>query len=239
MKAKRFVVCSDNHGNQQDNKACSAFFDFLKDWKPEVRVHAGDGFDVAAFRKGADEAEQSTSLKEDVAVGIEFLRKMKPTHYLRGNHCERIWDGIHHPKAERSALCYLLSREIEAALGFETIPYDKRNGIVRFGHLAILHGYNTGMTAAKRAAEVYGNVLFGHCHYVSHDSVARVERTMGRCIGCLCKLDFPYNRGQLTTLRQAHGFAYGLLYPDGTFRVQQAEEINGRWHLPVDFREYK
>lgn len=222
-----------------DPKACSAFFSFIKDWKPEVRVHLGDGFDVTAFRKGADEADQCTDLTDDVEQGLEFIRKMQPTHYLRGNHCERIWDGIEHPKAERAALCFKLAEEIEKTLGFRTTPYDKRKGVLKIGHLNFVHGFTTGLTASKRAAEIFGNVLFGHCHFVSHDSVPRIDRTMGRCVGCLCRLDFGYNRAQITTLRQSHGWGYGLLFPDGTFRVEQAEEINGRWHLATNFREYK
>ncbi len=238
-KPKRFIVCSDNHGDMQDDKAVKAFFEFAKDWKAEVRVHAGDGFDIRAFRKGASEEDQAGSLEQDITSGLDFIHRFKPTHYLRGNHCERLWDGIHSHKAERSALCFRLANEIEQALSSPSIPYNKRHGILKFGHLSIVHGYHGGINAAKRAAECYGNVLMGHVHCIDHYSIPKVDRTMGRAIGCLCKLEQDYNRAQANTLRQAHGWAYGLLFRDGCFKVEQAEEINGRWYLPASFKEYR
>lgn len=240
MRERRFIVCSDNHGDMQDEKAVKAFLAFAKDWNADIRVHAGDGFDIRAFRKGASEEDQCGSLEEDVAAGLDFIRRFKPNHFLRGNHDERLWDGVAHHKAERAALCFRLCKEIEDALGFRSVPYNKRTGVLRFGHLSIVHGYHTGINAAKRAAECYGNVLCGHVHTVDHYSIPYAHgRTMGRAIGCLCRLEQDYNRAQANTLRQAHGWAYGFLYGDGTFKVVQAEEINGRWVLPDSFKEYK
>lgn len=239
MKAKKFIVCADNHGNQQDEKACEAFHKFCKEWKPEIKVHAGDCFDVCAFRKGASEEEQTESLEEDIVAGIDFIRRYKPTHFLYGNHDQRLVDGVHSHKAERSALCVRLIGEIEKSLGFSPIHYNKRNGVLRFGHLSIIHGYTSGINAAKRAAEIYGNCLMGHTHVIDHYSIPSSRgRTMGRVIGCLCNLEMEYNRAQANTLRQGHGFAYGFLYQNGDFKVVQAEEINGRWILPDRFGDY-
>lgn len=237
-KPKRFIACGDNHGDAQDEKAVRAFLDFNKEWKADVKIHMGDAFDVRAFRKGASEEDQCGSLEFDIAQGLDFLRRFKPDHYLRGNHCERLWDGIQHPKGERAALCFRLCDEITKTLGKPSIPYNKRTGVLRLGHLSVVHGYHSGINAAKRAAETYGNVLMGHIHAIDHYSIAKVDRTMGRAIGCLCKLEQDYNRAQANTLRQAHGWAYGLLFSDGCFKIEQAEEINGRWHLPTAFKEF-
>jgi hypothetical protein len=44
-------------------------------------------------------------------------------------------------------------------------------------------------------------------------------------IGCLCQLDFSYNRTHVGSLRQAHGWAYGVLLPNGNYHAFQAEVI--------------
>lgn len=241
-KPKRFIVAADNHGDMQDDGAVDCFLQFMRDWKPEIRVHAGDCFDIRPFRIGASDEDKCGTMSQDVEAGVNFIRQMQPTHFLRGNHDERLWDGLDHHKADRKDLSAKYAEEIltelKKSLKHDIIPYNKRNGILKFGHLNIIHGFHAGITAAKRAAETYGNVLMGHIHAIDHYSVPKAERTMGRSIGCLCRLEQNYNRAQAGTLRQAHGWAYGLLFDDGTFRVQQAEEVNGVWHVPTSFKEY-
>lgn len=41
MNGKRFVVVSDTHGDMVDEAAASAFFAFLADWNPQIRVQVG------------------------------------------------------------------------------------------------------------------------------------------------------------------------------------------------------
>jgi hypothetical protein len=91
---KRWMACGDNHGDMQDDRAVAACLEFSKTWKPEIRVHWGDGFDLRCFRKNASQEESRDSIKADVEKGLEFIGKYKPTVYLRGNHCERC--GMRH-----------------------------------------------------------------------------------------------------------------------------------------------
>lgn len=56
-----------------------------------------------------------------------------------------------------------------------------------------------------------------------------------RHCGCLCALDQDYNARQPNTLRQSHGFAYGVINAkSGDFHVWQAEEVGGKWIVPSD-----
>ena len=41
----RFVAFGDNHGDMADHEAVDALCEFIKDYKPTVRVHLGDCFD--------------------------------------------------------------------------------------------------------------------------------------------------------------------------------------------------
>ena len=48
MKPRRFIVCSDIHGDMQDPVAVKALQAFTKDYNPEIRVIAGDLWDFGA-----------------------------------------------------------------------------------------------------------------------------------------------------------------------------------------------
>ena len=86
----RFVAFGDNHGDMADDNAVEALVEFIKDYKPTVRVHLGDCFDFRSLRRGVgNDAEGAESLAADIAGGEDFLERTKPTVYLMGNHEHR------------------------------------------------------------------------------------------------------------------------------------------------------
>jgi hypothetical protein len=239
-KPRKFVFLSDTHGDQADVGAVAAAKEFCRHFKPEVRIHGGDAFDLRCLRRGAGSEEVLEDLKADIDAGLDFLRWMRPTHYLRGNHCERLTDAInsHNPLLRRFA-CLTWEEVLHAIKGAQIFPYCKARGILQIGSLKFAHGFASGVYAAKRMAEVYGSVVFGHVHVSEAFSIPGLEPRVGRAAGCLCKLSMDYNRAQLNTLRQRHGFAYGFLHHDGTHEVYLASPINGVWRFPTEFREIR
>lgn len=237
LKYQRFIVVGDNHGDMQDSKACDAMFEFAKSWKPTIRVHLGDCFDFRCFRRSASDEEKRDGISDDIDAGIAFMEKFKPTHYLRGNHCERLHDVLNCDDDKLIGFAARVAREIKSSLGDAMVyPYNKRTGILRLGHLKIIHGYHSGITAARMAAQIWGSVLMGHIHTIDQFSIPGLERRIGRSIGCLCKLDQDYNRAQANTLRQAHGWGYGLLLPGGDYQYWQAEKVAGQFFYPSEVR---
>lgn len=235
---RKFALAFDNHGNEQDDAAVKAFFEFCKWFKPEIRVHGGDCFNFACLRKNASDEEKRESIREDVDAGIAFLKEFKPTHFLRGNHDERMWDAVQCDDGKLADFAGYLVDDIKEAIGSaQMLPYDKRAGVLRLGHLKVIHGYNSGITAARLAAQIYGSVVQGHCHTIDAYSIPGLERRIGRVAGCLCHLSMTYNRAQAATLRQSHGWGYGLLLPSGDYVYWQAEQVDGRWFLPSEWRE--
>ncbi len=237
---QRFVICGDNHGVHADTGACDAFFEFVAFWKPEIRIHLGDAFDFSCLRRGASEGEKRERITDDIDAGIAFLKKFKPTHALRGNHCERIHDAAKSDDGKLSDFASYIIEDIKDAMGdAQVFPYCKRRGVLKLGHLKVIHGYHSGITAARMAAQVYGSVAMGHIHAIDQFSIPGLERRIGRAIGCLCKLDQDYNRAQANTLRQSHGWGYGVMLPSGDYQFWQAERVAGRWFFPSEFREVK
>lgn len=235
---KRWVACFDNHGDRADDGAVKAFHEFCRWWKPEIRIHGGDCFDFRCLRAKASAQEGRESVGDDVDAGIAFIKQYKPTHFLRGNHDERLIDAAGSDDGKLAGFAGMVWDEIVEALGGAAIlPYCKRRGVLKIGHLKILHGYNAGVTAARIAGQVYGSCLMGHTHTIDQYSLPGLERRIARVCGCLCRLDQDYNRAHIQTLRQAHGWAYGLLLPTGEYVVFQAEQVAGKWFFPSEIRE--
>lgn len=237
MSFKKFIVGFDVHGASQDVKANEAFFKFVDIWKPDIRVCGGDLFDFRPLRKKASVEERGESMQADYDAGKGWLERFEATHYLRGNHCERLWDlsqngdGVLRDYANKGI------NEIEKlckSLKCRMYPYDRREGMLKLGKLNVVHGFVAGVNAAKRTAQAYGSVLMGHGHGIQHVSIEGIENRMGRMCGCLCKLDMDYVRASLASLIWRHGWAYGVISDSGLYHVWQAEDIKGTWILPSD-----
>ncbi len=238
MTFRRFIFASDLHGDMQEPAVVSALLAFTKAWKPQIKVFGGDLFDFRNLRRGAAAEERGESMRSAVDACLRFLTNFQPHHYLRGNHCERLWElatrgqGIEADYAQKGV------QDIEARcarLKCQVLPYHKRDGVLRLGHLKMLHGFHAGVTATRQHALTYGACLHGHTHTIDEASVPGLERRTARSVGALCKLDMPYNARMPGTLRHAHGWAYGVLNDrTGSYHVWQAEQIDDLWLLPSD-----
>lgn len=243
MRFQKFIAGFDVHGDNADKAACDVFFRFVADWKPSIRVMGGDLWDFRPLRKKASDDEKRESMAADYRAGIKFLTQFKPTHFLLGNHDARLWELAEADNGVRSdyardgiAEITKLTEQMDCAL----YPYHKRDGVCRLGsHLKIIHGFHSGVFAARQTALVYGSCLFGHVHTIDEHSIPGLERRVARACGCLCKLDMEYSARTPSTLRQAHGFAYGVIDTrSGAYHSWIAESINGAWLIPSDIESY-
>lgn len=245
MKGRKFIVCSDVHGDMQDPEAVAAIHHFIADFKPEIRVLAGDLWDFRNLRKGASDDEKAASLVDDWEAGMEFSGQFfkggNENHFLFGNHDDRIYqfagscvgvlrdyarDGIKRVEGHL--------RKVRA----KHLPYDSALGVLNLGKLSIIHGFHAGMSAASQHARIYRNCLYGHCHVIESAPVAALEPAEAKCIGCMCIRDMDYANAKTGKLRWAQGFAYGLLFEDGSYHLEQARKINGKFICSTDFRSY-
>jgi hypothetical protein len=242
MSHRRFMCGFDVHGDQQDKKSNRVFFDFLKIWKPDIRIAGGDVWDMRPLRKKATDDEKRESMQKDFEAGKQWLEDFQPNFFLRGNHDERLWELRESDCGVRSDYAgKLINEEIEPLmkkLRCRMLPYHKRHGVLKIGHLKVLHGFYCGMFAAKQHALAYGSCLHGHVHVIDEHSIPGLERRVGRSCGSLCKNDMSYNERQPNTLRQANGFVFGIISDKtGDYSAFQAESIGGKWMLPSDIVE--
>jgi predicted phosphodiesterase len=234
--AVRFSFGCDNHGNECDERAVKVFHEFNAYFKPTIRIHGGDAFNFARLRKAAKDDERRKPIKDDLDAGLAFFDEFKPTHFLRGNHDERLWDSLASDDGALKDFAGYAVDDIVAALnGGQMFPYGKRRGVMQLGDYRFVHGFAAGLHATKKHAETYGNVIHGHNHAPDIYQVPRLENTRGIGAGCLCKLDQDYNRAHINTLRQAHGFVYGILTPTNRLVVWEARSVDGEWYFPSEF----
>jgi len=228
-----------------DATATEALFAFIEDYKPEIRIHAGDNWDFRNLRKGASDDEKAASLEDDWDCGARFLERFfkggTTKVFLRGNHDERLYDF-------RESATGLLRdyaadgiKRVEGMikrLGATMLPYDAELGIYELGKLTVIHGYHCGVGAARAHANIYGNTIFGHVHTIESAPVASREPAEARSIGCLCRRDMGYINRKTAKLRWAQGWAYGVLFDDGTYQLFQTRNIGGRFYAATEIKSY-
>jgi hypothetical protein len=245
VKAKRFIVCSDIHGDMRDEHACAMLLAFTKDFDPEIRVINGDLWDFRNLRKGASDDEKAASMAEDWEAGIDFASRFfnggTQNHFLRGNHDERIWDFS---RSATGLIRDYADDGIKSINGYvkrwhaKMLPYDAALGVLELGKLRVVHGYFAGQNAAQAHARVYRNCLYGHTHAIEVGAIASLEPEEARGIGCLCIRDMDYVNKKAGKLRWSQGWAYGFLFEDGSYQLFQARRINGVFHVATQIKQY-
>lgn len=243
---RRFQIVSDPHGLHRNERACDASIAFAQDFKPDIRIIAGDLFDFAAIRKGASEEERGQSLAEDYELGMDYAKRFfaggSERVFLNGNHdTPRLALLAQSVDAARADLGKRMIGDLNrgmARLKAKVLPYDSRFGIYQMGHLKVAHGYFTGTSACAKHAAVYGNVVFGHIHSIESYQVPGLEQREARAIGCLCELDPDYCSAKPGKLRWAHGWAYGWVNDDGSYSLFQVRGVNGKFTAPVQIKTY-
>ena len=239
MSWDKFVFVTDLHGDMQDKTAVRVFLEWLKDWQPKHKIFGGDLWDFRAMRHGASQEDKAETMQPDFDAGMMFLKEFKPDVLMRGNHDERLWDFAKHKDGVVGDYSKTAVRQIEDHCrdkNINMLPWHKRHGIHKLGHLKMLHGIHFGMYAAKQHALLYGACLFGHTHSISSYAIPGLERRVGRDVGCLCLLDHEYNRATPASLRHAHGWAYGIVNSKtGNYKVWQTEKVNGEFIFTTDY----
>jgi hypothetical protein len=237
-KPIRWLAMTDTHGDKADTGTVEAALEFSKWWKPTIRAHMGDAFDFRWLRRSASDEEKAAGVEADFDSGLDLLKRFNPTQFLWGNHDVRLVDCMDSTSgALRQLACAWLDRIDLTLKRAKQYPYDKRKGVMPLGDYSLVHGYSHGVGALRKTALTYGNVLMGHVHRNDMVTVERHRPAVGYSVGCACALDMDYNRAALGTLAQSHGWAYGLLYPNGEVLVWQARKVAGRWVLPSEMRE--
>lgn len=235
-ETQRWVAVFDTHGDEIDHKAESAFFEFVDYWKPHHRIHGGDCFDFRWLRRSCSTEETSQDVAPDLEAGIGFLARFKPNVFLWGNHDDRLSRMQDAVRGDSRHIAHEWTRRINKVLGgARQFPYCRRRGVYKYGDTSFIHGYSHGVDAARIAARAYGSVVMGHTHAIDSVRLPCHDDVYGVTAGCLCNLDMDYSRPNIGTLRQAHGWAYGIKKHNKVL-VWQARKLGNEWYFPSEYK---
>jgi len=212
---RKFWIGFDRHTPYHDSKIDKIALAFLDDFKPQIRIAGGDWQTVDQVSHFDNESE--IDLADEFAMNREAIEKFKITHYLEGNHEERLRRvGMKLDKRLRS----LVDLDYNLGLterGIPLIPYHPRKGILKFGYLKILHGFYATEYVAKKTASIYGTCVFGHTHrFQTFQSKEAFESHCGFAIGLMGAIDQPYTDAR-APMGWTNGFCFGYIHKNGYF----------------------
>lgn len=248
-KYQTFLCVGDNHGDMCDPVAFGGLKEFIKDFKPQHRIHLGDCFDFRSLRRGVSNSDNESheSLIEDVECGFEFIEAMKPTAFLYGNHEDR----LHQMMTGSSSgvirdYALELDNKIKSTLRQNKcktiLPYHADKGVYRLGPITAVHGYTCGQRAVQEHAihygEVGGAVIMGHIHSIQQANAKRHGGVVGFSGGCMCKKgEMDYAKNRLATSMWGLGWTYGVI-EGKEWKVWQAHRFNDGWIWTKEVRTW-
>lgn len=239
-KYEKFMAVSCSHGKYADPSAIEAVLTMRDRWKPSIMVHLGDWCDTTAFRSGAvGSSDESEPVAPDIDGGIQFLRKLRPTHVLDGNHEDRIPRLLNHRNALISYAAQQATDYIDRSfveIGCRRIPYDGVFQKYVVGDVTFTHGTIYNENSARDMAEIYGGkVIFGHTHRSQMGEGRTIKESTGYCVGTLTKRgEMDYAKCRRATLGWRQGLVYGEIGPkDSAVWLITRGEFNHEWRLPL------
>ena len=212
------IAMGDNHGHLACDDTLDAIMEGVSRYKPKVRVHLGDNWDMTCLRKGIENGSKEAidNLREDMDAGIKWIRRYRPTHFLFGNHEWRVYDLLHNTDSMSKArkaqdVIDEMKRELRA-VGCKVIkPYDVRDCKITIEGIDFIHGMSHGKNALLQDQATYGTpghgFAMGHLHREEQLNYQHIAG--GAAFLCGCAMDISlanYALRRSATLRWQNGF---------------------------------
>lgn len=231
-----------SHGQLADPSALEAVIKFRDEFRPDKRIHLGDAVDTTAFRTGAKgSSDETASVSDDIASGLTFLERFRPTTFFNGNHEWRLWKDASKPNAVIAHAATVTIKELRAFIKdelkadyVESYNWDSWRML---GNYKVGHGIAFNENAVRDHAERAGNCIIAHLHRQEVAHGRRLDRPTCVSIGYLGDADkFTYADLWPGKLKWNTGWCYGE-FNDDQCVWQLHRHINqqqqGKTYLPV------
>lgn len=238
------VAMADNHGDLACEDTLNQIISFTKRVKPTYRIHMGDNWDFRWARRGIDKssAEAKEGLEDDLNSGIKWIEQYRPTHFLMGNHDDRIRQILHSTdsikdREDMQKIQDLMMRTLRK-VGCKVIkPYTVKEGRIVIGPLTWIHGFSHGQNALLKDARTFGSpgggFTMGHLHRLEQLNNESFDGGASWLCGCAMDINrAEYAMRHSSTLRWQNGFMYYKC--DGANYIgKQAHRFGKGWYLPA------
>jgi hypothetical protein len=238
------VAMADNHGDLACDDTLNQILSFTKRVKPTYRVHMGDNWDFRWARRGVDKssAEAKEGLEDDLNSGIKWIEQYRPTHFLMGNHDDRIRQILHSTdsikdKEDMQKILDLMHRTLRK-VGCKVIkPYNVRTGRIKLGPITFIHGFSHGQNALLKDARTFGTpgggFCMGHLHRLEQLNIEAYDGGAAWLCGWAGRQEAAdYSFRMPGSLRWQNGFMYFKCDGDD-YIGKQAHRFGKGWYLPA------
>jgi len=237
---KTAIVIPDQHFPIHDQVAVNCALQILEISKPDIFINLGDVGEwetVSAWRwKGKKQPPleyQLPLIDEEIDLvndGIDQFDKVldklkvKERHILEGNH-----DAWLNYFVDRYP--YMKEYKFRKACHWDSRGYKfhKHNIPLRIGKLSFIHGAYATINHAKKHAEIYGNLVYGHTHDVTSYAMGRLDGTAKAwSLGNLKDLSPSKNewlRGRIHNWQ--HALGHVTWFKNGNFKVEVIDIVKG------------
>lgn len=242
MEPVRWIAFGDVHFPFVDEEAFRTLLEFVRYWKPREVLFMGDIFDLTPINRHDLERRSVRNLEgKRLIADYEAGMKSVIMPVLKAAGKARFWwmDGNHEAWAAKlvdrlPGLEGMVDPWNALKLDRYFEKYGSQGSFFQLGKLAFCHGDGLVRGAARycaaRAVERYGSsILVWHYHtrqVWSRETLKNEAYQTGFSVPCLCNLVPYYSPVPLNAW--VHGFAYGLIEPDGQFHVDVPVIWRGR-----------
>jgi len=239
---RRAVVIPDQHYPLHDKKAVSCVHKALRIIKPDIFINLGDVGEWSSVSHWSWKKKKKPPLeyllphiKKEIKQVNDGINKMTMVldhvgcderYVLTGNHDMWLNQFVEaHP--------YLDGYTFEKACKWEERGYTvlPHNQPLVIGKLALIHGAYVCVHHAKKHLQQYGmSIMYGHTHDIQRFTHTRHDNSIGAwSMGCLKSMT-PENNEWLQGRLHNWGHCFGIVdfFPDGNFKVEVVEIVNGR-----------
>ena len=172
---KRFIAFSCTHCPEHDPAAIAFLIDKIREYKPDIIVHLGDGIEADSASRWDSETEYvlETEFKTFSAIlnQIRLAGDGAECVFLEGNHDANLLEIGRIDKGFRSLCDWRRISNIPEMEFWQTptsYDYDYYRGAYRIGQVTFAHGYTCGASAGKFEAmdfcREFGLYIHGHTH---------------------------------------------------------------------------
>lgn len=254
-KLKTAFILPDTHFPIHDKKACNVALKAINIVNPDIFINLGDVGEWDSVSHWKYKRRKRPPLEYQLPLIVKEIKevnsaidifdsaisktKCKKKYILQGNHDvwlddfanENPYDELGIKKFRFENACYWKKR------GYKFLGH---NDPLKIGKLLFIHGAYTTIYHARRHLECYGmSIIYGHCHDVQHHTQSKISGTIGAwSLGCLKDMSRETNtwlRGRLHNWK--HAFGIVQWFPNGNFRVEVVDIVNGKTTLWGDVIE--
>jgi len=239
-KWRKVMAVGCSHGVLADPAAIKAVLSFRDRFNPEILVHLGDALDMSSFMSKCVSNGSGDPIEPDIDGGMGFLKELRPTVLLHGNHEYRLDRELQSKNEIVSFAAATILSSMESScnqMGCRIVPYTGNTQKYVVGNIRFMHGTFYNDPATRDHAEAFapwkGTLVHAHTHRAGMATGRREDSPVGFCVGTLTRRGaMEYANTKKSTLSWSQAFVWGFV-SNTSSQLFLCQKQAGEWVLPL------